>query len=292
MIKSMTAFGSGQASFEAVTWCVELRTVNSRYLDLHLRLPRGMSGLEDRVSKMIGARLTRGRVNLNLGSRGTSDTSVKLSLNRPLFMQYRGVLQEMRQELGSKEPMNLDHFVGNKDLILVEEETPDQEELWSQIEPALTAALDEAEAMRTVEGQTLHQDFTSRMDRLVDMYEQAAAYAPQVVESYRRRLSDRLAKLLDSDQPDPQRIALEVAVIADKCDVTEEIVRARSHVEQFRTYLEADEPVGRKLDFLMQELNREANTMGSKMPDAQAAQLIVEIKAELEKIREQVQNIE
>ena len=292
MIKSMTAFGSGQATAGGVTWTVELRTVNSRYLDLHLRLPRGLNALEDRMGKLIGARLTRGRVNLSLGVRGESDSAVRLSLNRPLLRQYQRVLEEMRRELGREATVPLEAFTANRELILVEEQDPDYEAMWSQIEPALVAALEQVEQMRVSEGRALARDLRQRLERLEELFEQAAAFAPQVVEAYRQRLHERLAKLLDGEQVEPQRVALEVAVIADKCDVTEEIVRARSHLQQFKVFLEAGEPVGRKLDFLMQELNREANTMGSKMPDADAAQVIVEIKAELERIREQVQNIE
>jgi uncharacterized protein (TIGR00255 family) len=146
--------------------------------------------------------------------------------------------------------------------------------------------------MRAAEGANLAQDLSQRLELLDRLFEQAAAQTPQVVENYRIKLKDRIAQLMADPEPDPQRLALEVAILTDKCDVTEEVVRARSHLEQFRQALEANEPVGRKLDFLLQELNREANTMTSKLPDAKASQLCVDIKAELERLREQVQNIE
>jgi len=213
-------------------------------------------------------------------------------LNRPLVREYRRILQELREELGLEGAPDLSAFLNNRDLILMEETSPDLDALWTQLEPALEAALDEAQAMREAEGSILAQDLIARLDRLSELFRQAAEQAPAVVENYRRKLNERVAVILDDTHPDPQRLAFEVAILADKCDVTEEAVRAASHLEQFRSFLDADAPVGRKLDFLLQELNREANTMGSKLPDADAAQLVVEIKAELERIREQVQNIE
>ncbi len=292
MIKSMTAFGRGQAPTEAGAWIVELRAVNSRYLDPHLRLPPVMAGLEERIKKYLAARMTRGRVNLTIKASGAAEGAPRLVLNRPLVREYRRVLQELKQELGLDDDPGLAPFLNNRELILVEEASPDLDQLWRQVQPALEAALEEAEAMRRAEGQSLAADLRGRLDHLEELFQQAAAQAPAVVENYRQRLQERLAQLLDDPNPDPQRIAFEVAILADKCDVTEEAVRAASHLEQFRAFLQAREPVGRKLDFLIQELNREANTMGSKLPDAQAASLVVEIKAELERIREQVQNIE
>ena len=293
MIKSMTSFGRGQAPAGDGTWIAELRTVNSRFLDPHLRLPSSLAGLEERVKKYLGARFSRGRVNLSLSLTGAPEAQPRLVLNRPLLAQYRRVLEEMRAELDlSGSEAGLLPFLNNRDLIMAEESDPDLEQIWNQIEPALAGALDEAEDMRTTEGASLAQDLTQRMERLRELFAQAAARAPEVVDNYRKRLQDRLARLTEEVEVDPQRIALEVAVLADKCDVTEEAVRAQSHLDQFATFLAATEPVGRKLDFLLQELNREANTMGSKLPDASASQLVVEMKAELERIREQVQNIE
>jgi uncharacterized protein (TIGR00255 family) len=183
-------------------------------------------------------------------------------------------------------------FLYNRDLILSQEEGPDPEALWGQLEPALAQALDELEAMRAAEGQALAEDLGARLEVVGRLFSEAAARSPQVVAGYQERLRERIAFLTGDTEPDPQRLAMEVAVIADKADITEEAVRAASHLEQFKQFLLSSEPVGRKLDFLMQELNREANTMGSKTPDAEAGQTIVELKAELERIREQIQNVE
>lgn len=288
----MTAYGRGQSPAGEGSWIVELRTVNSRFLDPHLRLPSGLAALEDRVKKYLGERLTRGRANLVITASGAVEAPPRLVLNRALVHEYRRVLEELKAELGVQLDPGLAPFLSNRDIILTEENPLDPEATWAALEPALRQALDEAEAMRQAEGAALAQDLAQRLDRVGELFGQAAARSPEIVANYRQRLAERLAKILEQPEVDPQRLAVEVAIIADKSDVTEEAVRAASHLEQFRAFLQASEPVGRKLDFLIQELNREANTMGSKSPDALASQLIVELKAELERIREQVQNIE
>lgn len=292
MIKSMTGFGRGQAPASEGVWTVELKTLNSRFLDPHLRLPSGVMGLEERIKKHLGERLSRGRINLNLTARGVADTAPRLVLNRPLVREYRRVLDELREELGAGEELGLGPFLNNRDLITVEDADPDLDALWDQLRPALDEAMDHVEEMRATEGAALAQDLAERIARLEVLFQEAASRSPEVVENYRQRLNERIAKLTDNGQVDPQRLAQEVALVADKCDITEEAVRAASHLAQFRELLAADGPVGRKLDFLIQELNREANTMGSKSPDAEAGQVVVEIKTELERLREQVQNIE
>lgn len=288
----MTGYGRGQSDQGEGSWAVEIKTVNSRYLDFHLRLPPGLMSLEERIKKFVGNRLTRGRVNLNLSAIGAVGTAPRLVLNKPLVREYQRVLGELQQELGINQEPGLMPFLHNRDLILNQEEGPDPESLWQQVEPALSSALDELEQMRAVEGQTLADDLAARLEAVDRLFAQAAARSPEVVSAYQERLAERIAVLIADTEPDPQRLALEVAIIADKADITEEAVRAASHIEQFRAFLQNDDPVGRKLDFLLQEMNREANTMGSKTPDAAAGQVIVELKGELERIREQVQNIE
>jgi uncharacterized protein (TIGR00255 family) len=292
VIKSMTGYGRGQAPAGEGAWVVELRTVNSRFLDFHLRLPHGLIAMEDRVKKLLSASLTRGRVNLTVNASGIVESTTRLVLNKPLVQEYRRVLDELREELGMEQDPGIMPFLHNRDLIQTQEDGPDPDAVWAQLQPALAHALAETEAMRAAEGQALDQDMRERLEVVQDLFDRAASRSEEVVNNYRKRLDERMAKLLSSGEPDPQRLAQEVAIIADKADITEEAVRAASHLEQFRQFLDAEEPVGRKLDFLLQELNREANTMGSKTPDAEASQTIVELKAELERIREQVQNIE
>ena len=288
----MTAYGRGQYEQGESSWSVELRCVNSRFLDLHFRLPSELAALEDSIKKLVSARLTRGRVNISVSLNGPLAAAPRLKLNLPLVREYRRVLDELRQELGVESDPGLGPFLANRDLILTEDAPPDLATWWASLSQALELALAEADQMRVAEGAALTQDLTERLDRLEGLFKEAAARSPQIVESYRQRLNDRLSKLLSDPQPDPQRLATEVAILADRSDITEEAVRANSHLEQFRAFLVADQPVGRKLDFLIQELNREANTMGSKSPDSDSARLIVEIKAELERVREQIQNVE
>ncbi|MGD9123826.1 MAG: YicC/YloC family endoribonuclease [Desulfarculaceae bacterium] len=292
MPKSMTAFGTGKAPAPDGEWVVEVSTVNSRFLDYHLRLPPALSGLEERIKKLVASRLSRGRVSLIVKASGAAQPSPRFVLNRPLLKEYQRVLEEIRQEIGLKEEPDLIHFLNNRDLILVEEQSPDHDLLWAELEPALRQAVDGIESMRISEGMALAADLGPRLQRLEDLFRQVAASSDRIVENYKQRLEERLSQILNSAEVDPQRLAYEVAILADKCDITEEAVRAQSHLDQFKNFLEQDEPVGRKLDFLTQELNREANTMGSKTPDAEAAQLVVELKAELERVREQIQNLE
>ncbi|ADK85443.1 domain of unknown function DUF1732 [Desulfarculus baarsii DSM 2075] len=292
MIKSMTGYGRGQSTALDGQWIVEIRTVNSRFLDIHLRAPSGLAALEDRIKKFLAARLSRGRVSITISASGAAEPVPRLVLNRPLFKQYRQIVRELEQELGVSGNGNVWPYINCREMILTMDADPDMDVYWAQLEPAMLAALDELDAMRAAEGDSLRRDFLERLERLEGFFGQAAARSPQIVENYRQRLTERIGKLLDEGRADPERLALEVAIIADKCDITEEAVRAASHLEQFRAFLEAGEPVGRKLDFLLQELNREANTMGSKSPDAQASAMVVEMKAELERLREQVQNIE
>ena len=288
----MTAFGRGQAAANQGSWVVEIKTVNSRYLDIQTRLPNGLMALEDRIKKAVEARLDRGRVTVMLNAAGAVEPPPRLVLNLPLVREYARVLGELQTELGIGSDPGLGPFLANRDIIQVEDAQPDYDRMWLDIEPAMAEALSGLMEMRENEGETLARDLLERLARLAVLFEETAANAPQIVHNYRERLRERLAVLMDDADPDPQRLAMEIAVIADKCDITEEAVRARSHLEQFEGILSGEGSVGRKLDFLVQELNREANTMGSKSPDAESSRLVVEIKAELEKIREQVQNLE
>lgn len=288
----MTAFGRGQAPATEGSWVVEIRTVNSRFLDQHLRTPPGLAGLDERIKKYVATRLDRGRVSLGVKALGGAEPTPSLVLNKPLVREYRRVLKELAKELGVERDPGLGPFLTNRDLVQVEDADPDLDLIWQQIKPALDQALDGVVEMRGQEGDILARDMSQRLEVLGELFKQVAARSPEIVEGYRQRLNERLEKLLNNSEVDPQRVAYEVAILADKCDITEEAVRAASHLKQFARFLDEDAPVGRKLDFLVQELNREANTMGSKTPDADAAQLVVDIKAELERIREQVQNLE
>jgi uncharacterized protein (TIGR00255 family) len=290
----MTAFGQGGSPYETGTWSVELKCVNSKFLDWQVRLPASLNALEERIKKYAAARLSRGRVSLFITLNGTAVARQKLSLNLPLLAQYKKIAAQMKAEMGDDfEKPGLSTLLGIRDLVISDEDAPDTEAMWQSLIPALDQALDEACAMRSAEGEYLAQDLNQRLDVLAGLLEEMEEITPQIIAGYQNRLRERIARLLDQDAPEmEQRLAQEVALTADKCDISEELVRARSHLAQFRTFLSSAEPVGRKLDFLVQELNREANTMGSKSPDTRAINLVVSLKAEMERIREQVQNIE
>ena len=293
MIKSMTAFGRGYAPLGTGNWLLEIKCVNSKFLDFQLRIPASLNALEDRLKKHIGHYLNRGRISVFISVNGATINNVKLTLNHELLAEYKKILQQLEQEMGAGfEKPNLGILLTNRDIVINEEDVLDNETMWNSLLPALTQALEDAGAMRVAEGEFLANDLRQRLDAIELMVGQIEKVSPQIVANYKQRLQERIAKLLDDIEPDRERLAHEVAIAADKCDISEEVVRARSHINQFRGFLQSDEPVGRKLDFLVQELNREANTMGSKSPDVDAINVVVACKAELEKIREQVQNIE
>ena len=292
-IKSMTAFGRGRASVGEGFWLVEIKCVNGKFLDCQLRAPVSLNPLEERIKKHAGQQISRGRVNINISLSGAPETQPSLKLNLPLLREYRKIWAELEAELGYKlEAPGLSAFLHNRDLVLAEECAPDAERLWEQLRPALDQALSEAEAMRQAEGRNLSEYLQARLNELERMLGELARLAPRIVEHYHERLQARVARLLDKVELNPERLAQEVALMADRCDISEELVRAASHLQQFRGFLRTPGPVGRKLDFLAQELNREANTMGSKSPDTGAQGLVLDVKAEIEKIREQIQNIE
>ncbi len=240
----MTAFGRGQSHLPEGGWVVEIRTVNSRFLDLNARLPGGLAVLEERIKKYLEPRLSRGRVSLSVKSLGAAAMAPRLVVNRALVAEYRRAVEELKAILGSGEEPGLVTYLQNRDLMQVEEADPDYDLVWTQLLPALDAALAEAEAMRRREGEALSRDLEARLARIGELFTQAAAASPQIVENYRQRLKDRIAQLMAVPEPDPERLAYEVAILADKCDITEEIVRAKSHLKQFAAFLRLDQPWG------------------------------------------------
>jgi len=293
MLKSMTAYGSGRCfTPEGGNWHVELRTINSKFFDPYLRLPSSISGLEDRIKKYLHRQFIRGRIILTITASGNISISPRLVLNLELVKEYNRIFKELKHELGIEAKLDLVSFLFNNDIVNEEEKFFNLDTLWLTLEPALVRALDEAKAMRIVEGNILSKYFFERLDKLVECVNEIGNRSFNIIEKYRLRLQKRISKLVRNVKLDPQRIAMEVAIIADRCDITEEVTRIISHLEQFRFFLQSEKPVGRKLDFLIQELNREINTIGNKSIDVYTVKLIVDIKADLERMREQIQNIE
>jgi uncharacterized protein (TIGR00255 family) len=290
MIKSMTGYGKGEARCDDRRFVVEVRSVNHRYCDITLRLPRRYALLEGEIRKAVAGRVSRGKVDLTLAMEGGEVAPAALEVNEPLADAYYAVICSLKKRLGLGGDITVRDVVSVPDIITFKEEAPDIEKERPLIEEAINSALDRLEEMKRAEGDALAREIFGRLDRIGRAIDDVERRAPEVVELCKKRLSERVGGL--GYQVDEGRLAQEVAFFADRSDISEELVRLRSHLEQFRAICEAPEPSGRKLDFLIQEINREINTVGSKGSDALISQSVVEVKAELEKIREQVQNIE
>jgi uncharacterized protein (TIGR00255 family) len=292
---SMTGFGGGTASGKEISWTVEIRSVNNRYLDISIKLPRKFIGWDDKIKKEISSIHSRGRVDVFITFNDEGFETTKLKADLGLAKEYLRCLREVAQELSISGEPDLTMVASYRDIVSpLDDEGGAEilEELWPDLRAAIIDALNECLKMRQREGELLQNDLLERLSifqQKIDAIEQSL---PLIIEIRGKVLQERLDKLLSGIDIDPVRLAQEVAILVDKSDVNEEIVRLRSHVEQFQGFLNLDEPVGRRLDFLLQEFLREVNTIASKINHAETAHLIVGMKNDLEKIREQVQNLE
>ena len=292
---SMTGFGGGTASGKEISWTVELRSVNHRYLDISIKLPRKFIGWDDKIKKEISSIHSRGRVDvfITLNDEGLETTKLKADLG--LAKEYLRCLREVAQELSISGEPDLTMVASYRDIVSPLDDVGGAEildELWPDLKEAMIVALNECLKMRQREGELLQNDLLERLSIFLQKIDAIEQSLPLIIEIRGKALQERLDKLLSGIDIDPVRLAQEVAILVDKSDVNEEIVRLRSHVEQFHGFLNLDEPVGRRLDFLLQEFLREVNTIASKINHAETAHLIVGMKNDLEKIREQVQNLE
>lgn len=294
MIRSMTGFGRKEAQGAGGFFVIEVRSVNNRYIDIQVKSPRELAVLEPRLKKIVQERFFRGRFDVSVSRNGEEKKIQKLALDEFLAEQYIGILRDLKTRFGLSGEVDLALVAGLKDLVTTAEVKEDLEAVWSVLSGGLAQALDELDRMRAEEGEALARDISTRLDSIDDITARIRSRAPITVENARKRMTDNLKKLLN-EQPDPLRVLQEIAILAERLDITEELTRLDSHMKQFRALL-ADtarsEAVGRKLDFLLQEMGREVNTVGAKALDAEISFNVVNIKAELEKIREQVQNIE
>ncbi len=291
MIESMTGFGRGSAEVEGVVARVELRTVNNRFCEVSVHMPRNLAEREADIQRLIKARIHRGKVHTRIQLEQPDQANMAVAVNAPLARGYAELLQSLQTAAGLHDAVRLEHLLTFQDVFTTaEKEVP--EGAWPAIQGALQAALDALIAMRRQEGQAMHTELVERVNQMAHELVAVEARAPRRVEEGRTRLMERLQELFDDERIDEVRLAMEVAVLADRLDITEECVRLRSHIAVFRDALTLSEPVGRKLNFLTQEMNREVNTIGSKSNDAEIAHRAVQMKEELEKIREQVQNIQ
>ncbi len=288
---SMTGYGRCRRETEGREMTVELKSVNHRFLDINLRLPRGLLFLEDPIRKALSARLSRGHVDVFVSYKNARNDAREVSVDVPLAKAYAGALSALASATGVADDRTLSRLAALPDVLTVTEKDEDQDAVQLVCLDALSGALDALIAMRADEGGALVRDIGARLDTMASYVSGITVRAPEVIIEYRSKLEARIDELL-SAPPDPWRLAQEVALTADRAAIDEELVRLDSHLQQMRDALAAAEPVGRKLDFLVQELNREVNTIGSKASDLAIASLVVAAKAEIEKIREQVQNIE
>ncbi len=293
MIRSMTGYGRKEVASAGIHVTIEIRSVNNRFIDIQVKTPRSLASLEPRIKKAVQERCSRGRFDVFITRNGERQTTGKIAVDERLLGQYVNVMRNLKERFGFGGEVDLALLAGFPGLITVTEDTEDIEEIWLALSHGLGDALKELDGMRAEEGNALVLDISRRIDAIESFMQAVQTLSPASVEQARRRMSETLGRLLN-EQPDPVRLAQEIAILAERTDVTEELTRLSSHLRQFRVLISETtaEPVGRKLDFLLQEMGREANTIASKAMNAEIAHHVVDIKAELEKIREQVQNIE
>jgi len=292
MLKSMTGFGRAEGETTLGRVVVESRSVNHRYCDINTKLPKRLSFFESRIKEIIRSQVSRGRIDVSLRLDTVGEEKVQLSVDLELAQQYYRVFQDLREKLQLKDEVTLNLLAGAKDLITAKEESGDIEPYWQEILPILKQSFKNMDDMKRLEGESLTKDLQQRLEHIAQQLQIIKQQFPSHLKANLSRLHERLRSLLEGMEIDPSRFQQEIAFLAERTDITEEIVRAESHLAQFSSLLEGNEPVGRKMDFLLQEIHREVNTVSSKANDAEISQRVVEMKSELEKIREQVQNIE
>ena len=292
MIKSMTGYGNATQILSGREITVEVRSVNNRYLDCNVKLPRAFNFAEDAVKQQVKQFVTRGKVEVYISVNALEGTEVKVCLNRPVLEGYLAALRTITADYGVRDDISAVSLSRLPDVFLVEKGKEDEDQIREDILSVVVQALEKYNAMREKEGQALAQDLCSKAAGILAYVQQVEERSPVTLTEYRQRLTRRMQEVLENTNLDESRILQEAAIYADKIAVDEETVRLRSHLRQMESMLSGSEPVGRKLDFLLQEMNRETNTIGSKGNDLEMARIVVEMKAELEKIREQTQNIE
>ena len=292
MIKSMTGYGRARKTLNKRDITVEVRSVNNRYLDCTVKMPRMYTFAEDAIKQRVQKAISRGKVDVYISVDASAADVAKVTVNRELAAGYAAALQELAQVCGTEPHVTAEQLARFPDVLTVTKADEDLETVSSDLCEVLEEALESYNAMRAVEGKKLAEDILNRLDTIESYTAQVEQRSPETVKEYREKLTARMQEVLQSTTIDPQRILTEAAIYADKVAVDEETVRLRSHVAQLRTMVESAEPMGRKMDFLIQEVNREANTTGSKCNDVEIARVVVGLKAEVEKMREQVQNVE
>ena len=291
-VRSMTGYGRARQLIGSKEITVEIRSVNHCFLEYSSRVPRAYAYLEEKLKNLIKGSVSRGKVDVSLSIQTVGGTDTQVVINHDLARSYLQALRSLAEDLQIKNDITVSQMARFSDIFSVIRVEENEEEIWQAVEQVAREAVDNFVAMRLTEGEKMKQDLLYRLELIEQMVAKVEELSPKTVETYRNRLYARLQEVLQNNTVDQQRVLTEAAIFAEKIAVAEETVRLGSHVHQFRQILSSSEPVGRKLDFLVQEFNREANTIGSKAQDLEVARIVVDLKAEIEKIREQIQNIE
>ena len=292
MIKSMTGYGRAQQLVDGMNITVEIKSVNHRYFEFSSKLPRSYGFLDEKLKSFFNGKLTRGKMECFVQIEAVEEPDTVISLNHSLVKGYLDAYKELSEIYGLENNIKVSDISRVSDIFTVRKQATDEEKIWNAVSTVAQSALEGFIAMREREGERLKSDVLSRLDEIISNVEFIEVRSPETVKEYNEKLLGRLKELLAETHIEEQRILTEAAIFADKIAVAEETVRLRSHISQLRSFLEQSDAVGKKMDFLVQELNREANTIGSKAQDVEIARRVVSIKAEIEKIREQIQNIE
>lgn len=293
MIYSMTAYGRAEHEMEGGSLLAEIRSVNNRYREVILRMPKNYQHLEEELKRLIGSRVRRGRLEVSIEmERNGEAPPYELELNEPLVQSYIRIFRQLEEVYGMDAEIRPDTFSQFRDIIVARPEKVDTDQMDSAFRIALEKALDSYDHMRRREGEAIEEDFRMRLEIMEKYVRGIEERIPEVVEMKAGRLKERIASMIGDVEIDEARLAQEVAILAEKSDITEELVRIKSHLKQFEDFLSKDDALGRRLDFLVQEINREVNTLSAKASDAFISGTVVEMKAELEKLREQIQNVE
>ncbi len=292
MILSMTGYGSGESNIDGVKASVEIRSVNSRFLEVNSRLPRALQTRENDIKEIVRQKVGRAKISISVSLDYESDGTLPLSVDKPVARSIHKLLNELRKTVKSREAVKLEHLLHFSEIFHTEEGEDASEKEWTAVAKALDQALDTFHTMRAKEGKELRLDFIKRLDLMNNAIDEIERISLTRIPEERKKLTERVKQIIGDEKIDPARIELEIVLLSDKLDVTEECVRFRSHSKFFTESLDGPEPAGRKLNFLVQEMNREINTIGSKSSDTEIAHSVVAMKEELERIREQLQNIE
>lgn len=292
MIKSMTGYGRALQLVDGMNITVEIKSVNHRYFEFSSKLPRSYGFLDEKLKSFFMGKLTRGKMECYVSIETVEEPDTIISVNHPLVKGYLDAYKELSETYGLENNIKVSDIARVSDVFSIRKQAADEEKIWAAVSVVAQEALDGFIAMREREGERLKADVLSRLSSILENVEFVETRSPETVREYNEKLLARLRELLEDAHIDEQRILTEAAIFADKIAVAEETVRLRSHISQLTSFLDSSEAVGKKMDFLVQELNREANTIGSKAQDVEIARRVVAIKAEIEKIREQIQNIE